>query len=73
MKLYGYYSKEQKGAVELQEATIVATPEELKYIADFFAKAAKELEEKDDGAHLHYQDFKNPGDYQLPDLIAYKE
>ena len=73
MKLFGYYSKEQEGAVELQEATIMATPEELKDIADFFAKAAKELEAKSDGAHLHYQDFKNPGDYQLPDLIAYKE
>jgi len=73
MKLYGYCTKEQEQAAELQEVTVMATPEELKSISEFFAEAAKELEKKNEEAHLHYQDFKNPGDYQIPDIIAYKE
>ena len=73
MKIYGYYSKDQEEPVEFQEATIIATPEELKNIAKFFSLAADELEKKDSDSHLHYQDYINPGDYQLPDLIVYKK
>jgi hypothetical protein len=74
MKLYGY-TKEGKAAPEpwplqLEEATIAATPEELRSIAEFFLSCAQEMEEPGapfDHAHLS---LALPQFRASPDLIV---
>ncbi len=76
MKLYGYTEKSietQESPEALAEVTFVVNPEELRKIANFFTKKAKEIEELGtDFEHEHLAD-KEDGFDNCPQLIVYND
>ena len=76
MKLYGYTEKSletQESPEALAEVTFVVNPEELRKIANFFNKKAKEIEELGtDFGHEHLAD-KEDGFDNCPQLIIYND
>jgi phosphopantothenoylcysteine synthetase/decarboxylase len=71
MKLYGYKDEglpiEDVEPAELAEITLVATPDELRKIAEFLQSAAQSMERMGDA----YDHDKKPGFADSPHLVVF--
>ncbi len=75
-KLYGYdqhrATQEDCAPLTLAEVTLVATPHQLREIADFLLSAAAEMQAQGDSwEHQHLSDCK-PAFAESPHFIVYK-
>ena len=72
MKIYGYSHETTDELLELYEATISASPEELRELSIFFKNCADSMERK--GSNWNHEHFV-PSDYldgdEHPELVVF--
>lgn len=57
MKLYGYVRSDKQTLLDLKEVSFVASPDELKKMAEFFFSQSLVFSDKSSEYHAHFSDF----------------
>jgi len=71
MKIYGYSNNTEDTPMELSEATLSASPEALRELAEFLCQCAKEIEQDGKGwEHEHFKSEIEPKS-ELPQFIVF--
>ena len=74
MKAYGYAKQNDSEVQELREVTLEVSSTTLRTIADFFNKAADDMDTMGDKFwHEHFQDFVENWSNENSDIIVMKK
>lgn len=73
MKLFGYEKNKEKKSLEINEATMICSKEELDKIIEYLQSISEEIKEEyiDPNEHWHYSDYNDDWTEEDSELVVF--